>query len=51
MAGGRPLGYRTRRRSSSTPERTKTRFNHQWDIRRVYGLREFADVEGAVADI
>jgi hypothetical protein len=26
-------------------ERTKTRFDHQWEIRRAYGLREFADVE------
>jgi hypothetical protein len=27
-------------------ERRKTRFDHQWGIRRVYGLREFAAVEG-----
>lgn len=26
-------------------ERTKTRFDHQWEIRRVYGLTEFAAVE------
>jgi len=26
-------------------ERTKTRFDHQWEIRRACGLREFADVE------
>ncbi len=31
-------------------ERTKTRFDHQWEIRRVYGLREFADVEVEFAD-
>jgi TnpA family transposase len=31
-------------------ERTKTRFDHQWEIRRVYGLREFADVEAEFAD-
>jgi hypothetical protein len=24
-------------------ERTKTRFDHQWEIRQVYGLKEFAD--------
>ncbi|GAA3845100.1 hypothetical protein GCM10022226_80300 [Sphaerisporangium flaviroseum] len=27
-------------------ERTKTRFDHQWEIRRVYGLKEFGTVEG-----
>jgi hypothetical protein len=27
-------------------ERTKTRFEHQWEIRRVYGLKEFAATEG-----
>lgn len=26
-------------------ERTKTRFDHQWEIRQVYGLKEFGDVE------
>ena len=26
-------------------ERAKTRFDHQWEIRRVHGLREFAEVE------
>jgi hypothetical protein len=26
-------------------ERVKTRFDHQWEIRRVHGLREFAEVE------
>ncbi|MFB4273597.1 Tn3 family transposase [Nonomuraea sp. GTA35] len=26
-------------------ERTKTRFDHQWEIRRVYGLKEFGTVE------
>jgi hypothetical protein len=26
-------------------ERTKTRFDHQWEIRRGYGLREFTEVE------
>jgi Domain of unknown function (DUF4158) len=26
-------------------ERAKTRFDHQWEIRRTYGLREFAAVE------
>ncbi|MBV9139689.1 MAG: DUF4158 domain-containing protein [Pseudonocardiales bacterium] len=31
-------------------ERTKTRFDHQWEIRRVYGLREFAEVETEFAD-
>ena len=30
-------------------ERTKTRFDHQWEIRRVYGLREFTDVEAEFA--
>lgn len=25
--------------------RTKTRFDHQWEIRQVYGLQEFPDVE------
>ena len=31
-------------------ERTKTRFDHQWEIRRACGLREFADVEAELAD-
>ena len=26
-------------------ERTKTSFDHQWEIRRVYGLKEFTEVE------
>jgi hypothetical protein len=30
-------------------ERTKTRFDHQWEIRRVYELREFTDVEAEFA--
>jgi hypothetical protein len=30
-------------------ERTKTRFDHQWEIRRVYRLREFADAEAEFA--
>lgn len=30
-------------------ERTKTRFDHQWEIRRTYGLREFAAVWSAAA--
>jgi hypothetical protein len=25
--------------------RTNTRFDHQWEIRQVYGLKEFPDVE------
>jgi len=31
-------------------ERTKTRFDHQWEIRRVYGLREFTEVEAELTD-
>jgi len=31
-------------------ERTKTRFDHQWEIRRVYGLKEFAEVEREFTD-
>ncbi|MFZ0158947.1 MAG: DUF4158 domain-containing protein [Kineosporiaceae bacterium] len=31
-------------------ERTKTRFDHQWEIRRVYGLREFTEVEAEFTD-
>jgi len=31
-------------------ERTKTRFDHQWEIRRVYGLKEFAEVETEFVD-
>jgi hypothetical protein len=31
-------------------ERTKTRFDHQWEIRGVYGLKEFTDVQTEFAD-
>lgn len=31
-------------------ERAKTRFDHQWEIRRVYGLKEFAEVETEFVD-
>ena len=31
-------------------ERTKTRFDHQWEIRRVYALKEFAEVETEFVD-
>jgi Domain of unknown function (DUF4158) len=31
-------------------ERMKTRFDHQWEIRRVYGLKEFAEVETEFVD-
>ena len=30
-------------------ERAKTQFDHQWEIRRKYGLREFADAEAEFA--
>ena len=32
-------------------ERGKTKFDHQWEIRRKYGLREFADGRGGVAGV
>jgi hypothetical protein len=31
-------------------ERTKTRFDHQWEIRRAYGLREFVEIEAEFTD-
>jgi TnpA family transposase/tellurite resistance protein len=31
-------------------ERTKTRFDHQWEIRRVYGLKEFTQVDKEFTD-
>jgi TnpA family transposase len=31
-------------------ERTKTRFDHQWEIRRVYKLKEFTDIEAEFVD-
>jgi Domain of unknown function (DUF4158) len=31
-------------------ERTKTRFDHQWEIRRAYGLREFVEIEAKFTD-
>ncbi len=31
-------------------ERTKTRFEHQWEIRQVHGLREFSEVEVELAE-
>ena len=31
-------------------ERTKTSFDHQWEIRRVYGLKEFTEVEAEFTD-
>ena len=31
-------------------ERTKTRFDHRCEIRRVYGLREFTEVEAELTD-
>jgi hypothetical protein len=44
------LGVADPSRVKQYTERSKTRFDHQWEIRRVCGLREFADVEAEFAD-
>jgi len=43
------LGMAGPSRVKQYTERPKTRFDHQWEIRRACGLREFADVEAEFA--